>query len=121
MDIPVNILIGNGISLVAGIFLIISCCVNNVKKAYKYQFLESATLTISSVFFFSWTGMTSMAVSSIRNAMVYYDRLTIKWTIFFVIVAVIFGLYVNTLGLIGLLPIICIVQNHIVQLLSKNN
>ena len=110
MDLPVNILIGNGISFVAGIFLLISCCVNDSKKAYKYQFLEAFTLTVSSVFFMSWTGVTTMAIAAIRNAMVYKDKLTRNWTIFFVILSVVLGFFVNTMGIIGFLPIIAIVQ-----------
>ena len=110
MDLPINILIGNGISFIAGIFLIISCCVNDTKKAYKYQFLEAATLTVSSVFFLSWTGVTTMAIAAVRNAMVYKDRLTLNWTIFFVILSVVLGFLVNTMGIIGFLPIIAIVQ-----------
>ena len=42
--------------------------------------------------------------------MVYKDKLTFNWTIFFIILSVVFGLAVNTKGIIGLLPIIAIVQ-----------
>ena len=110
MDLPINILIGNGISFIAGIFLLISCCVNDKKQAYKYQFLEAFVLTISSVFFLSWTGVTTMGIAAIRNAMVYKERLTLNWTVFFVILSVVLGFLVNTMGIIGFLPIIAIVQ-----------
>ena len=105
-----NIVMGNGISLIAGIFIILSMWVNDKKKAYKYQFLNAFILMISSVFFFSWTGVTTMAVAAARNAMVYKDRLTLNWTVFFIILSVVLGLMVNTMGFIGLLPIIGIVQ-----------
>ena len=110
MNLPIKILIGNGISMIAGIFLLISCIVNDEKKAYKYQFLESFTLTISSVFFLSWTGVITMGIAATRNMMVYKDRLTLRWTVIFTIFAIVFGLMVNTMGIIGLLPIIGIVQ-----------
>ena len=51
MDLPINIVIGNGISLIAGIFIILSMWVNDEKKAYKYQFLNAFILMISSYFF----------------------------------------------------------------------
>lgn len=105
-----NIVVGNGISFIAGIFLIISYCVNDPKKAYKHQFLNASLLAISSVFFFSWTGVVTMLIAASRNVMVYYDRLTRNWTIFFLIIAVILGCYVNTLGFVGLLPIIAIIE-----------
>lgn len=110
MDLAWNILVGNGISFIAGIFLIVSYSINDVKKAYKYQFLNAFVLAISSVFFLSWTGVTTLSIASARNAMVYKDRLTFNWTIFFLIISVVLGVLVNTMGFIGLLPVVAIVQ-----------
>lgn len=110
MDLPINIVIGNIISLIAGFFIILSMWVNDEKKAYKYQFLNALILVISSVFFLSWTGVVTMAIAAARNAMVYKDKLTFKWVTVFIVVSVVLGLMVNTLGLVGLLPIIAIVQ-----------
>ena len=83
MSLAWNVLVGNGISFIAGIFLIISYCVNDVKKAYKHQFFNAFILSISSVFFFSWTGVVTMLIAASRNLFVYYDKLTKNWTIFF--------------------------------------
>ena len=110
MDIAINIIVGNAISLVAGIFIILSMWVNDEKKAYRYQFWNAFILMISSVFFFSWTGVVTMAIAASRNAMVYHDRLTFKWTMFFIAVSIVLGLSVNTLGIVGILPIIAIIQ-----------
>ena len=65
---------------------------------------------ISSIFFMSWTGVTTMAIAATRNAMVYKDKLTLNWTIFFIVISIVLGLLVNTMGIVGLLPIIAIVQ-----------
>lgn len=119
MNLPINILIGNGISFIAGIFLILSMVVNDHKKAYKHQFLNAFILMISSFFFYSWTGVTTMAIAATRNLMVYKDRLTLNWTIFFIVLSVGLGLMVNTMGIIGLLPIIAIVQITICNYLLK--
>ena len=51
-----------------------------------------------------------MAIAASRNLMVYHDRLTGNWTIFFIIISIVLGLLVNTMGFIGILPIIAIVQ-----------
>ncbi len=110
MDLALNIVIGNAISLIAGIFIILSMWVNDEKQAYKYQFWNAFILMISSVFFFSWTGVTTMAIAASRNAMVYKDKLTFQWTVFFIIISVVLGLFVNTMGFVGILPIIAIVQ-----------
>lgn len=110
MDLALNIVIGNFISLIAGIFIILSMWVNDEKQAYKYQFLNAFILMISSVFFLSWTGVTTMAIAAARNALVYKDKLTFNLTVFFIIISVVLGLLVNTMGIVGLLPIIAIVQ-----------
>ena len=110
MNFAFNIVIGNVISLIAGIFIILSMWVNDEKDAYRYQFLNAFILMISSVFFLSWTGVVTMAIAAARNAMVYNDKLTINWTVFFVIISVVVGCLVNTMGIVGLLPIIALVE-----------
>lgn len=110
MNLPINIIIGNIISLIAGIFLIISLCMNDDKQAYKYQFLESFILTISSIFFLSWSGVTTMGIAAARNMLVIKDRLTFNLTILFTVFTIVFGVWVNQLGLVGLLPIIAVVH-----------
>ena len=110
MDLALNIIIGNVISLIAGIFIILSMWVNDEKQAYKYQFWNAFILMISSVFFLSWTGVTTMAIAASRNAMVYKDKLTFNWTVVFIIVSIVLGFLVNTMGFVGILPIIAIVQ-----------
>jgi hypothetical protein len=110
MDLAFNLIIGNIISFIAGIFIILSMWVNDEKEAYKYQFLNAFILMISSVFFFSWTGVTTMTIAASRNAFVYKDRLTFNWTVFFIVISIVLGFLVNTRGIIGFLPIIAIVQ-----------
>ena len=105
-----NIIIGNVISLVAGIFIIISLCINNDKKAYKYQFLNAFTLVIASFFFNSMVGAVVMAIASVRLLMVYKDWFTLRWAIFFLILSVTVGFAVNTLGWVGLIPIVAVTQ-----------
>lgn len=120
MSLAWNVVVGNGISLFAGIFLVISYYINDAKKAYFYQFLNAFTLAISSVFFFSWVGITTMLIAAIRNLMVYYDRLTRNWTIVFLVVTVVLGIYVNTLGFVGLLPVIAVIEITLCNFLLKS-
>ena len=95
MEFAFNLIIGNIISFIAGIFIILSMWVNDEKEAYKYQFLNAFILMISSVFFFSWTGVTTMAIAASRNAFVYKDRLTFNWTVFFIVISIVLGFLVN--------------------------
>ncbi len=120
IDLQLNIIVGNIISFIAGVFLVLSMWVNDEKDAYKYQFLNAFVLMISSVFFLSWTGVTTMGIAAARNMFVYKDRLTLSWTVFFIIVSVVTGLMVNTMGFIGLLPIIAIVQITVCNYMFKS-
>ena len=88
MDLPINIVIGNAISLIAGIFIILSMWVNDEKKAYKYQFLNAFILMISSIFF--------------------------------IVISIVIGLLVNTMGFVGILPILAIVQITLCNYYLKN-
>lgn len=110
MSLPMNILIGNAISLIAGLFIIASLIINDDKRAYKYQIYNAAVLVIASFFFDSIVGAVIMAIATIRLTMVYKDKFTIRWAIFFLILSVGVGLAVNTLGLVGLIPIVAVIQ-----------
>ena len=72
LSLPLNIIIGNIISFFASIALILSCIVNDKREAYKYQVIEALILTVSSVFFLSWTGILTMLIAAARNYLVHY-------------------------------------------------
>ena len=120
MYLPWNIIAGNLISLFAGIFVIFSLWVNDDKKAYKYQILNAFILIIASFFFNSYVGMVVMAMVTIRLCMVYKDRFSIRWAIFFAVLSTVIGFAVNNLGLVGLIPIIATVQITICNYLCKD-
>ena len=120
MNLPINIIVGNGISLIAGIFLVLSMVINNEKEAYKYQFLNAFVLMISSFFFYSWTGVTTMAIAATRNMMVYKDRLTFNWTVFFIILSVVLGLG-KYYGLYRSASYNCYCPNYNLQLFSQTD
>ena len=104
-----RIVIGNLISFLASIWLVMSCWVNTKKKAYFFQVLEAVTLCVSSVFFQAWTELSTLTLSAVRNALVMTDRYNRKLMWLFCVLIVVFGIPVNNLGLIGLLPIVATV------------
>lgn len=110
MTFTTNILIGNIISLVAGIMVVLSIWVNDSKRAYKFQIYSALVLMVSSLFFESFVGFFIFLIIAIRLMFVYKDRLSLRWTIFFLVVPVSVALAVNTLGFIGLIPVIATIQ-----------
>ena len=105
-----NLIIGNCISAVASVFLAISNCAQSQKKIYLFQLLETATFCLSSVFFASWAGLSTLLVSLVRNILVVKNRLR-KWHVYlFAVLVVLIGLYINNRGVLGLLPIAATVE-----------
>lgn len=105
-----DLIIGNCISAVASVFLAISNCAQSQKKIYLFQLLETATFCLSSVFFASWAGLSTLLISLVRNILVVKNRLR-KWHVYlFAALVVLIGLYVNNRGVLGLLPIAATVE-----------
>ena len=105
-----NILIGNIISAVASVFLAVSCVVNDKRKAYFCQLMESVFLVISSVFFFAWVRLITQALAVGRNYLVMNEKFTARLMWAFTIVGTVIGLIVNTEGWLGLMPIAATIQ-----------
>jgi len=105
-----NLVVGNCISFAASIFLAISNCAQDQKKIYLFQLLETATFCVSSIFFASWSGLTTLLISLLRNILVLKNRFQ-KWHVYlFSLMVVVIGLFVNNRGFLGLLPIAATVE-----------
>ena len=105
-----NIVIGNLISLLASVFLALSCIAKDRDRVYLFQFAESAILTVSAIFFGSWAGLTTLFLSMTRNFLV-WRRLFKKWHVPVMAVLVIAaGLTVNNRGWLGIIPIAATVE-----------
>lgn len=100
-----RILIGNMVSALASVFLICSCWVNTKKSAYLFQILEAVTLCVSAVFFQAWTQLSTLTLSALRNYLVMTERYDKRMMWIFSALVVIFGLAVNNLGWLGILPV----------------
>ena len=61
-----------------------------------------------------------MAIVTIRLCMVYKDKFTIYWAIFFLIISIAIGFAVNNLGIVGVIPIIATVQITICNYICKD-
>ena len=105
-----NIIIGNIISFIAALFMILSCMVNNRSRVFMFQFINALLLAVASIFFVSYAGVASLILSAIRNLIVSKDRFTKNIMIIFMILSFVIGIIVNNRGLIGFLPILATLQ-----------
>lgn len=115
-----NILIGNAISFVAAIFMVVSCCINDQKKAYFCQMMNCAIACVAAVFFGSWAGLSTLIISTIRNYLVMKGKYTKKLMYLFTPMVFVVGLIVNNRGLVGLLPPLATVQLSICNYYVKS-
>ncbi len=105
-----NIIIGNIISFIAALFMMLSCIVNDRNRVFMLQFFNSFLLAVASWFFASYAGIAALLISSVRNYIVSKDKFTKNVMIIFLVMSVILGAAVNNRGFIGLIPIIATVQ-----------
>lgn len=105
-----RILIGNLISACASGCLAASCVVNNKRRAYFFQMMESLLLTISACFFGVWSSMSTQLVSTVRNGLVMTEKFTTRRLVICTVLTTVIGIAVNNRGLIGLIPVAATVQ-----------
>ncbi len=110
-----NIIIGNIISFIAAVFLIMGCIIKDKKKIYIFQILECLTLMVAYVFFESYSGMASLFISAFRNYTVIKNKYSIKVMSFFAVITIVLGLMTNNRGIIGIIPVAATVQYGICQ------
>ena len=105
-----RILIGNLLSACASGCLAASCVVNDKRRAYFFQMMESLLLTISACFFGVWSSMSTQLVSTVRNGLVMKEKFTTRLMIVCTVLTTVIGVAVNNRGLIGLIPVAATVQ-----------
>lgn len=106
----VMILVGNIISFMAALFMVVSCVVKDRSKVFQLQFIQCILLAISSWFFTSYAGIVANLIASSRNLVISKGKFTKKIACVFLIVSIFFGTMFNNKGFIGLLPMVANVQ-----------
>ena len=102
----VLIVIGNIISFAAAVFLLAGCWTRDRDRTFLYQIFEAALLCLANVFFNSWSGITTLLLSAIRNWIILKNRFNERWMVFFGVAVTVLGLLMNNRGWVGLLPIL---------------
>ena len=93
------------ISFLASIALTAGCLMKDPKKVYGMQVTENVILIVSSACFGSWSGISTLLVSTVRNILLVKGMFDKRMMYLFMILVTGCGLAVNNKGLIGLLPV----------------
>lgn len=106
---PDRILTGNLISFAASFALLAGCLMREPKKVYVMQVTENLILCVSSAVFGSWSGISTLLISTVRNMLLVKGRFDRRMMVLFSVLVTVCGLAVNNRGLIGLLPVLATV------------
>ena len=104
-----RILLGNLISFLASMALTAGCLMKDPKKVYGMQVTENLILVASSACFGSWSGISTLLVSTARNILLVKGRFDKRMMYLFIVLVTICGIAVNNKGMIGLLPVLATV------------
>lgn len=100
-----QLILGNAISFFGAIFLCASCVVKTKRRLVILQLLQCIILTVAQIVFGKGSGAVSMSAAGIRNLIIasgHYNAAVMALVVAFTLA---FGLYFNTAGYLGLLPI----------------
>ena len=101
-----NLIVGNIISMTAGGFTAASSWARTRKWIYLHQLFQCLLLAVASVFFGSWSGVTTFLLCAVRSWLLSLDRFDQKACLIFVAALLAIGLPANNLGAWGLIPVL---------------
>ncbi len=102
------IVIGNVIALLSSIVMVYSGIVKTKKKVLFYQTIEVILAFISYLFLGGISGAIINLINALRNVLCYKNKLNTVSKIIISVLSIISVVYFNNDGVIGLLPLICI-------------
>jgi len=115
-----DLILGNILSLAASLCTAISV-VKRSKSDFMYWQVGNTIFAILTNFvLFSYSGVTTNAVSLIRNVLAYKNKLTVLRTFILLCFSVSLGLIYNNIGYIGLLPVFSSAGYTLCVYLTKN-
>ena len=101
-----TIVIGNLISVLSAYFMIKSSVSTGKKKIFTWQALQNLVLGTSNILLGSFSGVTTHLLSGIRNILVANNLFSKKLCIILLFATTSLGLYTNTRGLLGTIPVL---------------
>ena len=99
-----NWVLGNILSLVGAIFLSSSCIVKTKRGVVILQLFQCMFMAAAQIVFGKGAGAVSMLVAGVRNVLIFFDKFGGFMAVVLSLITLALGLYLNSGGLIGLIP-----------------
>lgn len=101
-----HLIIGNLFSLLAAICVAVSVIRKNKNELILWQLWSIILSTFSCLALGAYAATITCITDMIRNALAYKNRLTSQLTAFLVLLCIVISLWINNLGIIGILAIV---------------
>ncbi|MBR1600222.1 MAG: YgjV family protein [Alphaproteobacteria bacterium] len=115
-----HLIVGNIFSLFAAFCIVISVVKKSKKDLILWQLWSIILSTFSCLALYAYAAVITCIMDLIRNALAYKDKLSLKITLILVVLCIIFGLWINNLGIIGILAIVASSSYTIFMYTTKN-
>lgn len=100
------LIIANGICFISSMLMLLVGLLKNKKKILLVQLVQMILSIISNILLGSLTGCTMNVLGCVRNIILYFKDIGLVLQIILIIASLSLSLPFNTLGFIGLLPVI---------------
>lgn len=117
-----NIIIGNIVALIASLLMVYTGLIKKKEKIIYVQTIQIFLFTLSNLILGGITGAIINIISCIRNILCYKEKLNTIAKILIIVSSISLSLTFNTLGIIGILPVIasviytlCMNTKHIIK------
>ena len=100
-----SLILGNAISFIAAVFLCLSCVAKTKRSVAALQLTQCLFNVIAQIAFGKGSGAVSMSAAATRNLLIATGHYGVIAMIIISLFTLVLGLYFNTAGLIGLMPV----------------
>lgn len=120
MTEDVSFIVANLFSLLSAICTLLSVTMHNKKRLIQVQTIGIFFYIFTNIFLHAYTALVSIFIALVRNILSHKNLLTKKVLFILCLILVLYGIYINNLGIMEFLPIISIVLYSIMVYITKN-
>jgi len=117
---PTYLILGNIFSFLASLCTAVSVVKKNKTDFMYWQVGNTIFAILTNIVLFSYSGVTTNAVSLVRNVLAYKNKLSFVITLIICAISLFLGITFNNRGLIGILPVFSSAGYTLCIYLTKN-
>lgn len=116
----IYLIAGNIFSFLSALCIAISVVKKNKTDLIYWQILDTLFCILASAFLFAYASLVTNSIALVRNVLAYKGKLSNIYTFVLCLVVILVGIYVNNIGIYGILPIAAMVVYTFYLYAAKN-